>query len=131
MTVVKGWKEENFILRGQLGTYAVYNQNISGAAPAVSVDWTNGAVQSLNFSSASGIPVITFSNPITGSILCLKLQNHGSVPITSITYTGAGSTVYFEGAVNANPTASNSAIDWLSGVYDGSKYYFVFRKGFG
>lgn len=92
--------------------------NPTGANPAITVDWDNGRIQRIDFESASGTPVLTLSNPLSGATYHLIITQSAG-PIADITW--PASVLWPQGQKPILSTTDN-AVDKIKLYYDGTNY---------
>ena len=109
---------QNLYVTGQIRDTAMTTVTPTGTT--TTIDWDNGNVQTLTLAGTSGnVTGVTFANLGVTGIYTLKVIQHATVPRT----VAGWPTVLWPNGVAPVVTATNSAVDVFSFVYDGAALY--------
>ena len=92
--------------------------SLTGASPTQDVDFDNGNYQFVDVDTATGTPVLTFSNPIEGAKYSIYII-HGSGGVTDITLP----TVLWPQGQAPLLSFVDNQVDRLNLYFDGTNYY--------
>ncbi len=105
------------------GQFANTNNTVNTPSGTTqTINWNNGNYQTLALTSATGTVTLTLTNPIVGASYILVIKEHASSP-KAVTWPSSAPDVKWAGGTEPTITATNSAIDVVSLVYDGTNYY--------
>jgi hypothetical protein len=96
------------------------------SANAVTIDWGVGNSQQLSLAASTGSTAITLTAPDGPCHLTLKITQHASSPV-AVTWPA---TVKWPGGTAPTITATNSAVDVITFLYDGTNYYGNYSQNF-
>ncbi len=99
----------------------------TGAAPTQNIDWSQGAMQRLDLSAASGAVTVTFSNALKGVLYHLEVLQHATVPCTLAFTPTITTAALAPSAISATP---GSISDIEIKTYDGSAFRAFFAADF-